>query len=743
MPIADIPRYAVMLMAWHAVFLGHLVVLFYGLVLGYSPLHAPRRQYDTPELWGCVRSLSAKLLPMTKVSTESLFRYRPPRHIDGLIKRGEVLCHALSYYRGDEDTGVPADEYEGTLVHFFKEGLKIRLGRTGSLAIATLTLLAPLSALTAEGGAELFPRCGGPFQLCGYVEKGSETERIHQRFEVAKPFSEGLAAVRIEGLYGFIDTTGKLVIEPRFQNAGFFTGEYAEIRLDNASGIINRSGELVVSPQFRRIIPFVGDTFIAQPFLNKQRQVSSGNELLEAITDPVALSSYNDSGLFHAKKGWLSDQKLKFSIFDKPERGLIWAGTKDENYEDIWGLMRADGTWQVTPRYHHGQRLMESRAIVESMPDYSLPPQQRWEALRRGAVDGDGQLVVPLKFAHLSYWRGGYGSALEGKPFNSDGTQNEVRAGIVRADGTLLADRYFDKVEISDDSKLPRARIGKTWYSIEPNGRLIPDQLDAKTTVECPGGLNIVQRGEMVEFRRPGDSQSVGPFDDGYFRMKDCPGPFSAKRDGKWFIVLEDGSVLGGKNGFENLYPFFGNHAAVKVDGKWGIIDRSGAFTVKPSFAQLRPNREGIFVVDEGKDPNWINAYGKRVEKPARDRLPPEPTLNCEGGLRFFEKAGRWGLQDSNGKTVIEPQFRALSCFEQGVTWAAAPDGKAWYPIGPDGRRRDAMECREKYYPNRRSHSRPEKFSDTPYESSVLWNRAWLDYQAGKRDKPPEWIPWR
>lgn len=639
--------------------------------------------------------------------------------------------------------GGRADEYERIPVHFFTERLKIRLGRTGPLTIATLTLLAPLPALTAESGAELFPQCGGPFQLCGYVEKDSRVERIPQRFEVAKPFSEGLAAVRVEGQYGFIDTTGTVVIKPRFQNAGFFAGEYAEIRLNNASGIVDRSGKLVVSPEFNRIAPFTGGTFIAEHLQEKPGRPSSDDEQLEAYSDPFSFVLMNGAGLYHLQKGWLSDQNLKFLRFDKAERGLIWAGGKDDYSEDIWGLMRSDGTWQVTPRYHHVQQLSETHAVVESMPDYSLPPQQRWEALRRGAVDGDGKLVVPLKFAQLSYWRGGYGLAMEGRPFNSDGTQNQVREGIVRADGTLLADRYFDKVEINDDGKLPRGRIGKNWYSIEPNGHLIPDQLDGKTMVECHGGLNIVQRGETIEFRRPGDSQSVGPFDTGYFQRKDCPGPFSAKRDGKWFIVLEDGFVLGGTNGFENLYPFLGNHTAVQVDGKWGIIDRSGAFTVKPSFAQLRPDREGIFVVEEGKDSQWINAYGQRVEKPVRDRLTPEPTLNCEGGLRFFEKAGLWGLQDSNGKTVIEPRFRALSCFKQGITWTAAPDGKAWCPMGPSGQRRDAMECRENYYPTSLSHHRPENFSGDPYESSVLWNRAWLNYQAGRRGKPPEWIPWR
>lgn len=613
----------------------------------------------------------------------------------------------------------------------FREELKSQLVRTGSRAIATLVLLAPLPALAAEGDAELIPQCGGPFQLCGYVEKDSRVPRIPQQFEVANPFSEGLAAVRVEGRYGFIDTSGKIVITPRFQRTGSFVGGYAEIRLDHASGIINRSGGLVVPPGFRRIIPFGGDSFIAEPLRDKQRPPSFGNRG-SAISD--ALFGLNGAGLYHPRKGWLSEQNLKFSRFDESGRGLVWAGQRIASHEDLWGLMRSDGTWQVTPRYQHVQSLNETHAVVAARPGDASSPEQR-----AGAVDRDGRLVVPLKFAHLSYWRGGYGLATEGQPYTNN-VPNPVREAIVRADGTLLAKRYFDEVDIREDGSLPRGRIGTTWYSIEASGRLVPDQLDGQLLVECPAGLAIVQRGEAVEFRRPGNDQSVGSFDRGDYFRKDCPGPFSAKRDGKWFIVLEDGSVLGGKHGFESLYSFFGKHAAVQVDGKWGVIDRSGAFTIKPSFAKLRPDREGIFVVDEGKTAYWIDAEGQRVAKPARDRLTPEPTLSCEGGLRFFEQAGLWGLQDGNGKTLIEPRFRALSCFAQGITWTATPDGKAWCPLDPNGQRRDAMECLKDYYPTRWSHSRPEKFSDDPYENSVLWNRAWLDYQAGKRDKPPEWI---
>src|SRR6185295_19165448 len=117
-------------------------------------------------------------------------------------------------------------------------------------------LIAFSSALSASTDEEKWlPRCGGPFQLCGYAEKESEKLSISQTFEVAKPFSEGLAAVRLDGRYGFIDATGRIVIAPRFQAAGPFTGGYAEVRLDGAPGAIDRSGELVVPAKFERLIP--------------------------------------------------------------------------------------------------------------------------------------------------------------------------------------------------------------------------------------------------------------------------------------------------------------------------------------------------------------------------------------------------------------------------------------------------------------------------------------------------------
>ena len=604
--------------------------------------------------------------------------------------------------------------------------------------LAALLLVAPTSVFAApKENPVLRPRCGGEFQLCGYIDSVSGAERVSRRFEVAQPFSEGLAAVRIGGRYGFIDPAGRIVIAPRFQAAGHFSGGYAEVRLDGASGVIDRAGRLVVPARFERITPFTNGTFIAQPMRRNGPSTDSSEARLEGLADAGFYLSGGSAGLYDIRKGWLTTQDLQFSLFDAPARGLIWATKRDANHDDKWGLLKSDGTWRVSPRYDHVQQLVEARAIVTARLDPSLPPPEHWGATRWGAVDRDGKLVVPLKFAYLSYSSGGYLYATEEKPYRTDGSRRASREGLVRADGTLLAGRYFDAIDRGGKDRLPRGRIGKTWYSIEPNGRQVPDQNEGMPLLECPGGPRITQHGDMIEFRRA-DGTKIGRFDKRSFSQGNCSWPFSVKRDGKWFLVREDGSILGGETGVDNFYAVPGNHMLVQVSGAWGIIDQSGKFTVVPRFDKLSPSGDNIFMVGQGEGAYWIDATGARVAKPVPKEVPRR-TLACDGGLYFFQETGLWGLRKASGETVIAPRYLALSCFSAGVAWTAETGGNGWCPVGPDGRRNQALECRETFYPVSATEHFPEKFSEDPYESSVLWNRAWLDYQAGKRGTAPRW----
>ena len=91
----------------------------------------------------------------------------------------------------------------------------------------------PAFALT---GAELGPRCGGLFELCGFANRQTGALVIPQIYGRVFPFSNGLAAVRFEGRWGYIDTNGTWVIEPRFDLAGPFRFGRAEVLGRRACG---------------------------------------------------------------------------------------------------------------------------------------------------------------------------------------------------------------------------------------------------------------------------------------------------------------------------------------------------------------------------------------------------------------------------------------------------------------------------------------------------------------------------
>lgn len=71
-------------------------------------------------------------------------------------------------------------------------------------------------------------------------------------YEDARDYSEGLAAVRSSGVWGYVDTSGQYAIRPMFRDpvAGRFVDGHARVSIDGKWGLINKAGEIVVAPQF-------------------------------------------------------------------------------------------------------------------------------------------------------------------------------------------------------------------------------------------------------------------------------------------------------------------------------------------------------------------------------------------------------------------------------------------------------------------------------------------------------------
>jgi hypothetical protein len=109
----------------------------------------------------------------------------------------------------------------------------------------------------SEGLARVVSGKNGPN---GYIDTDGNLVIQDPAFDISRsqPFAEGLAAVSVQGRYGFIDKTGVLVIQPRFDHAEAFSGGLAHVRSGGKWGFIDRSGNWAIQPQFEDTLGFTG-----------------------------------------------------------------------------------------------------------------------------------------------------------------------------------------------------------------------------------------------------------------------------------------------------------------------------------------------------------------------------------------------------------------------------------------------------------------------------------------------------
>lgn len=84
---------------------------------------------------------------------------------------------------------------------------------------------------------------------------GEETGNV---YEDARPFSDGWAAVKRDGKWGFIDIQGNVMIDFQFDDALSFGQHLAAVKEDGLWGYVSLRGELVIQPQFLNARSFYG-----------------------------------------------------------------------------------------------------------------------------------------------------------------------------------------------------------------------------------------------------------------------------------------------------------------------------------------------------------------------------------------------------------------------------------------------------------------------------------------------------
>lgn len=151
---------------------------------------------------------------------------------------------------------------------------------------------------------------------------------IEAKFKFANNFSEGLAAVKTKDeKFGFIDKRGKFVIEPTFEWASSFSEGLAAVVKGNKHGFIDKKGKFVIKPQFTDADSF-SEGLACVKIGGQFREASIGVQMITTTIDDTNYAFINKKGkvVFKIKAGQVhpfSEGLARFEPFGDYRHGFI------------------------------------------------------------------------------------------------------------------------------------------------------------------------------------------------------------------------------------------------------------------------------------------------------------------------------------------------------------------------------------------------------------------------------------
>ncbi|MBL0049661.1 MAG: WG repeat-containing protein [Bacteroidetes bacterium] len=280
-----------------------------------------------------------------------------------------------------------------------------------------------LAFVASENG---FPTC---------INKKGETQFVLKDASLVGVFNDGLAYIQVKEKYGFIDNTGKTVINPQFDVSNQFSDGLAAVAnkkdkdADKVWGYIDKLGKIIINPQFKT----AGD------FKDGKALVGDGKKFgyidkkgLYIINPQFDEASIFSEGLAGIKQGetWgfiNTEGKIvinpQFEAISSFKNGLAAVRSGKEN----WGYIDKEGKFAINPQF---------KAAGEFFGDYA--PVVSGDKI--GLIDKQGKYVVNPQFSDIfSNYMSWNNSFIQWTPYEA-----------IRSD-------YFDVTEITsklfEDSK--------------------------------------------------------------------------------------------------------------------------------------------------------------------------------------------------------------------------------------------------------------------------------------------------
>lgn len=382
-------------------------------------------------------------------------------------------------------------------------------------------------------------------------------------YEWVEVFQEGAAAVGKNGKAGFINKRNKLLVPVQYDEVSSFRKGVAVVELDQKFGLVDKAGFLIVPVEYDAIYEF------SEGRAGVERNGKHG--YIDQTGKEVVRCMFEKGGDFSGGLAYVEDS-TGYGFIDRYGKIVVptiyeWVGKFNNGIarvqkNDLFGLIDTEGKYITACEYEFIGEFSNNRALV--VQDGSC-----------GYINRVGELVIPMKYD--------YNRALLGDNSFKHGTAKvllENKLGIIDTAGKSVVAREYEDVGFFADDRCPIKKKGK-WGFIDHQVKLVI----------------------------PYDFEYAWSFTDGVARVRKdgLVGCIDAR--GKWILQAT-------YNAIDHIAT---NYLVLETDSGKGLADVSGTILLQPVWDKIALVSGTIYRVERNSKFAYYNARTRQFQWKEKD----------------------------------------------------------------------------------------------------------------------------
>ena len=395
------------------------------------------------------------------------------------------------------------------------------------------------------------------------------------------------------------------------------------------------------------------------------------------------------------------DEKLEYKANQIPEaaaatdNGMIAPACDVQSGK--WGYIRSDGSWAIKPQYNMCGSFSAGLApVLDSYSDYIFINSDGskfisnigGKSILGSTHASEGILPVALDLGQsqckLYYLE-------NNKTIDADSFPKVSGVKYMNSKYFMVTTQFFDGKAVvmrrtnenlladNDRAVIEKKNLYQNAYVINKQGEIL---------ATLPAGYDVTDygldsNGIIIVCDRTSDDGFYGLYDISgnqvtecrYRRIEHCDGNYYLVCDqsGFWGYISKEGKQLTGCS-FVDAKAFSDGLAVVYDGNAWGVIDSSGTMIIDYEWEEFAPLKDanldtnvgraayafGVAVAKRGEYWALIDSKGD-IKYAVKSAECPFGSLS--GGLVTFKENDLWGLMNSSGQEVVEPQFKGIGVF--------------------------------------------------------------------------------